>query len=136
MRVYGRRSVTGGTINGEYLQSFLLPINDPWIQERIGKENIKSQSDDYIHTLGQRYKLGDLRIQGGRLLYLFNGEVVGAVNFTKHGKLTVINNIYVRTDYRRKRVATCMVNTLQGLYPNLLVDGNMTEAGGRFFASL
>lgn len=137
MRVYGKEHVAGDQTNGEGLALYLAPLNAPAIRERIGKENLHTQQGPFMYTLGQRYPDGDGHyVQGGRLLYVGDTQIVGAINFTKRGTLMVISNIYVDRHHRRQGVATSLVNKLRDIYKNVLVDGSQTIAGKAFFDTI
>ena len=138
MKIYGTHYVApAGGSNGEGLAVFLLPLNDPAIRERIGKENLQKQEAPFMHTLGQRYRYADSEyVQGGRLLYVGDTSIIGAINFTKRGWLVVISNIFVDRAHRRQGIATKMVQELRKGHKHVMVDGSMTLAGKAFFDTI
>lgn len=118
--------IGGGADNNENLYVYLDPINSDQMNERFGKEKVVKEFDNIIVTLG--------RFKGGRYIYKNEkGEYVGVINYTKLGRDVVISNIYVRPDYRRKNIASQLVDIVKRDYPKITVDTHMTDLGGKFF---
>lgn len=118
------------------LTAFLAPPNDPQMVARMGEEKILRHQSDGMILEGERFKTRDGGwIQGRRYLALdpSNGTPIGAANVTlrKEGRKVeaVLSNIVVDPAFRRRGVASRLIQQALENYPKLRGDNTMTEEG-------
>lgn len=130
--------------DGEGLVVFLAPVNDPWIQARIGDERVREEPGRLPGcrvTEGEKFKspAGGSQ-QGRRYLWTLNGQdAVGALNVTlkvepgRRKPIATVSNIFVHPDHRRQGLANAMIERARQDFAGLTVDAAMSTAGAALF---
>lgn len=119
--------VSGGDVSQEDLKIFLSEINSLTIKSMIGEEVVDYEDGNIVVTKSE--------YGGGRYLYRnTENDIVGALNFVfSQEKGSVLSNIYVAPEYRRKGVGTELYVRAISDMPGMRVDSHLTEAGAKFF---
>ncbi len=132
----------------EALQSFLQPVGDAIMTLRLGEERMKTTEGPLqtkagpaflIFTEGERFKGGNVTVQGGRVLLTTPMNPLGdfepalaALNWTKLGSEVFVSNICVQPHLRRMGLGSMLIEQAMKVFPKLKADGNMTLDGAAF----
>lgn len=122
----------------EQLRGWLMPVNDPAIQARVGQETLVDHGVDdhgrWLVTHGERFRQTSGWVQGVRYLRLnVDGELVAVANVTlrRQGRHTEarLSNLYVAPEIRRQGWARRLILQVLADHPRLVGDSSLSEAG-------
>ena len=116
-----------GYSNSSNLLVYLSDINADIIKESNGKEKIyKEVSENIIITKTAKGFF--------RTLYLNDKkEIVGCIHGLNKRNNRILQNIFVRRDYRRKGIRTELVSVVTNQFKGIQHSNNFTDEGYAFF---
>lgn len=125
--------------HAEGLDVFLAPVNDPFIQARIGEEVELARDGGVLITQGERFSTREGWVQGRRYLHLTEaGDIVAALNVSvrKQGRRheAVASNVFTHPNHRRQGLAARLLTLAQADFPHLMADNTLSQAGAALVA--
>lgn len=118
----------------EGLSVFLAPLNDPYLQARVGSERTVRHEGSLLVAEGERYRQRTGWVQGRRYLHLGpGGQAVAALNVTvRHDGRTreaVASNVFTAPEHRRQGLAAGLMAAALADFPGLMADNALSVAG-------
>jgi hypothetical protein len=117
------------------LDVFLAPVNDPYIQARIGHEKLVSHFGNVVVTEGEKFRNRDGWTQGRRYLQLDpkTSQPVAALNISLRARgrkiEAVASNAFTETSHRRQGLAAGLLALAVADFPQMRADTALSAAG-------